>query len=78
MPELINQSPYEKGWLAEVDVADWAAELRALLDPEAYVEVRVRRALQAAQKYSLVANSVKAAIVVEPDITVVHQQGGQT
>jgi len=34
------------------------------------VEARTRRALQAAQKYSLVANSVKAEIIVEPEITV--------
>jgi organic hydroperoxide reductase OsmC/OhrA len=34
------------------------------------VEARVRRALQAAQKYSLVANSVKSEIMVEPDIVV--------
>jgi len=36
-------------------------------DP-AVVEARVRRALQGAQKYSLVANSVKSQIVVEPTI----------
>ncbi len=34
------------------------------------VEARVRRALQSAQKYSLVANSVKSEIVVEPTIEV--------
>ena len=34
------------------------------------VEARTRRALQAAQKYSLVANSVKSEIVVEPEILV--------
>ncbi len=34
------------------------------------VEARVRRALAAAQKYSLVANSVKSEIVVEPEIVV--------
>ena len=34
------------------------------------VEARVRRALQAAQKYSLVANSVKSQIVVEPEISI--------
>lgn len=34
------------------------------------VEARVRRALQAAQKYSLVANSVKSEIAVEPVISV--------
>ncbi len=33
-------------------------------------EARVRRALQSAQKYSLVANSVKSEVIVEPDIVV--------
>jgi len=37
------------------------------------VEARVRRALQAAQKYSLVANSVKSEIVIEPEIAVVGE-----
>jgi organic hydroperoxide reductase OsmC/OhrA len=37
---------------------------------EEVVEARVRRAVQAAQKYSLVANSVKSEIVVEPEIIV--------
>ncbi len=37
----------------------------------AVVEARVRRALQAAQKYSLVASSVKSEIVVEPEISIV-------
>jgi organic hydroperoxide reductase OsmC/OhrA len=37
----------------------------------AVVEARVRRALQSAQKYSLVANSVKSEIIVEPTIEVV-------
>ena len=36
----------------------------------AVVEARVRRALQSAQKYSLVANSVKSEIVVEPEILI--------
>jgi organic hydroperoxide reductase OsmC/OhrA len=35
-------------------------------------EKRVRKALAAAQKYSLVANSVKSEIVVEPGITVIE------
>lgn len=39
----------------------------------AAVEARVRRALQSAQKYSLVANSVKSEIVVEPDIQIEEQ-----
>jgi hypothetical protein len=37
----------------------------------AATERRVRKALASAQKYSLVANSVKSEIVVEPAITVV-------
>jgi organic hydroperoxide reductase OsmC/OhrA len=35
------------------------------------VEARTRRALQSAQKYSLVANSVKSEIVIEPEIKIV-------
>jgi organic hydroperoxide reductase OsmC/OhrA len=40
-------------------------------EPHEMVEARVRKALSAAQKYSLVANSVKSEIIVEPKITVV-------
>ena len=35
------------------------------------IESRVRRALQSAQKYSLVANSVKSEIIVEPCFEIV-------
>jgi organic hydroperoxide reductase OsmC/OhrA len=34
------------------------------------IEKRVRRALESAQKYSLVANSIKSQVIVEPDITI--------
>ncbi len=34
------------------------------------VEARVRRALESAQKYSLVANSVKSEIVIEPQVII--------
>jgi organic hydroperoxide reductase OsmC/OhrA len=37
------------------------------------IEARVRRALQAARKYSLVANSVKSEILIEPEITIVSE-----
>ena len=37
----------------------------------AVVEARARRALQSAQKYSLVANSVKSEIIIEPIIEIV-------
>ncbi len=40
-------------------------------EPKEVVETRARRAIQAAQKYSLVANSVKSEVVVEPEITIV-------
>jgi len=39
-------------------------------EDKAVVEARARRALQAAQKYSLVANSVKSEIVMEPEFEV--------
>jgi organic hydroperoxide reductase OsmC/OhrA len=37
------------------------------------VERRIRKALASARKYSLVANSVKSEIVVEPSITIVRR-----
>lgn len=40
-------------------------------ETEEAVEARARRALEAAQKYSLVANSVKSDIVMEPQIMIV-------
>lgn len=43
-------------------------------EPSDRVEARTRRALEAAQKYSLVANSVKSEIVIEPDVIVDGQQ----
>jgi organic hydroperoxide reductase OsmC/OhrA len=39
-------------------------------EPRAVVEGRTRRALQAAQKYSLIANSVKSEIVIEPELII--------
>ena len=39
-------------------------------EEKAFVEARVRRALESAQKYSLVANSVKSAVIIEPEILV--------
>src|ERR1035437_4615448 len=44
--------------------------LAAAGEPRAIIEARTRRALQAAQKYSLVANSVKSEILVEPEIVI--------
>ena len=39
-------------------------------DNPAVVESRIQRALRAAQKYSLVANSVKSAITIEPTVEI--------
>ncbi len=39
-------------------------------EPRATIEARVNRALQAAEKYSLVANSVKSEIVMEPELVI--------
>jgi len=38
----------------------------------AVVEARIKKALQSAQKYSLVANSVKSDIVIEPTIEIIE------
>ncbi len=35
------------------------------------IETRIRKALLSAQKYSLVANSIKSEIIIEPDIDVI-------
>jgi organic hydroperoxide reductase OsmC/OhrA len=44
--------------------------VRANNEPAETVEKRVRRALGLSQKFSLVANSVKSEVAVEPDIVV--------
>lgn len=35
-PEVINQDPYDGGWLAVIETTAWEAERAALLEPEAY------------------------------------------
>jgi glycine cleavage system H protein len=35
-PEVINQDPYNKGWLAVVETTAWEAERAKLLEPNAY------------------------------------------
>jgi glycine cleavage system H protein len=35
-PELINQDPYDTGWLARVELAAWEADKVQLLDADAY------------------------------------------
>jgi glycine cleavage system H protein len=35
-PEAINQDPYGAGWLVVIEAAEWATNLKHLLDPQAY------------------------------------------
>ena len=44
--------------------------VRAEGQDAAAIEKRVRRALESAQKYSLVANSIKSEIIVEPEVSI--------
>jgi glycine cleavage system H protein len=38
-PEVINQSPYEAGWLAVIEPSAWDAERSTLVGPAAYLAV---------------------------------------
>lgn len=38
-PEVINQSPYEDGWLAVIEAANWGTERQKLLEAPAYFQV---------------------------------------
>ena len=35
-PEVVNESPYEFGWLLEIEPSDWDSEYAALLDAAGY------------------------------------------
>ncbi len=43
-PEVVNQSPYDEGWLAVVRALGWEADRNALLDPRAYLAVMTAEA----------------------------------
>jgi glycine cleavage system H protein len=49
-PEAINQDPYEAGWLAVLEVADWEVERAKLLDPQAYFEIMKGQAEEETKK----------------------------
>lgn len=38
-PELVNQDPYDRGWLAVVEPTNWEGARTQLLDPAAYLKV---------------------------------------
>jgi len=37
MPEIINQDPYGKGWVAVIEADDWQADRAKLLTPQEYL-----------------------------------------
>jgi len=62
--ELDRTETFTKVLLKPVICIDACGEARAM------VEARTMKALAAARKYSLVANSVKSEVVIEPDVTI--------
>lgn len=42
-PELVNQSPYEKGWIAEIELTNFEEDKEFLLDYEDYFNVLKRK-----------------------------------
>jgi glycine cleavage system H protein len=49
-PELINQEPYGKGWLAVLEVTNWETDRAKLLDPQAYLSAMRSQALEELKK----------------------------
>jgi glycine cleavage system H protein len=43
-PELINQDPYGKGWLALIQVEDWESHSAQFLSPEAFQQITMKLA----------------------------------
>ena len=43
-PELINQNPYEQGWIAEIELTNFAEEEEFLLDAQGYLKVLKKKA----------------------------------
>jgi glycine cleavage system H protein len=48
-PEVINEDPYEEGWLAIIEAADWPGDQAQLLDPQAYFKHMVAEAEEEAK-----------------------------
>jgi len=42
-PELINQNPYEKGWIAELELSDLNSDRELLLDFEGYFKIMKKK-----------------------------------
>jgi glycine cleavage system H protein len=48
-PELVNQEPYGKGWLAVIEATDWEFDRAKLLDPQAYLSAMRSQAEEESQ-----------------------------
>lgn len=42
-PELINQNPYEKGWIADIELTDFESDKELLLDFDGYFPILKRK-----------------------------------
>ncbi len=49
-PELINQDPYGKGWLAKVELTDWEPDQAKLLNTETYYTLIKQQAEEETKK----------------------------
>ncbi len=49
-PELVNQSPYDQGWLVEIEASEWEARRTKLLDPDAYFALMKSQAEEEAKQ----------------------------
>ncbi len=45
-PALINEDPYDSGWLVELKLTNWPQDQEMLIDPAAYAEVVKRKAAE--------------------------------
>ena len=49
-PEVINQDPYQKGWLCEMEASDWENDRQLLMDAQAYFVQMKQEAEEEAKK----------------------------
>ncbi|WP_302758052.1 glycine cleavage system protein GcvH [Dialister invisus] len=42
-PERVNESPYEKGWIAEIKLTDWDEDIEMLISYEEYFEIMKKK-----------------------------------
>lgn len=45
-PEIINEDPYEKGWIAELELADFDSDSELLIDGTAYGQIVKKKAAE--------------------------------